>query len=91
LKCVFLGYGDGVKGYRLWCKDAKPPKVIVSRDVTFDEMAIVTPTCRQLEEASTSGGASPGGGSEAEQVTQRVTFEVETPVTESTTVDSQQQ
>ena len=89
LKCVFLGYGDGVKGYRLWCKDAKPPKVIVSRDVTFDEMAIVTLACRQLDEASTSGGASPGGGSEAERVAERVTFEVETPVTESTIVDSQ--
>ena len=89
LKCVFLGYGDEVKGYRLWCKDAKPPKVIVSIDVTFDEMAIITPTCRQLDEASTSGGASPGGGSEAERVAERVTFEVETPVTESTTVDSQ--
>jgi len=89
LKCFFLGYGDGVKGYRLWCKDAKPPKVIVSRDVTFDEMAIVTLACRQLDEASTSGGASLGGGSEAERVAERVTFEVETPVTESTIVDSQ--
>ena len=53
----------------MWCKDVKPLKVIVGRDVTFDEMANVTPNCRQLEEASTSGGASPGGGSEAEQVT----------------------
>ena len=68
LKCVFLGYGDGVKGYRLWCKDNKPPKVIVSRDMTFDEMAIVTPGCRQLGEASISGGVSTGGGSEAERV-----------------------
>ena len=75
----------------MWCKDVKPPKVIISRDVTFDEMAIITPTCRQLDEASTSGGASPGGGSEAERVAERVTFEVETPVTESTTVNSQQQ
>ena len=91
LKCVFLGYGDGVKGYRLWCKDFKPPKVIISRDVTFDEMTIITPTCRQLVEAPTSGEVSTGDGSEAEQVAQRVTFEVETPVTESTIVDSQQQ
>ena len=59
--------------------------------MTLDEMAIITPTCRQLAEAPTSSGASTGGGSEAEQVAQRVTFEVETPVTESTTVDSQQQ
>jgi hypothetical protein len=34
-KCTFIGYGSGVKGYRLLCADSK--KVIVSRDVTFDE------------------------------------------------------
>jgi hypothetical protein len=64
--------------------------VIVSRDVTFDEMAIVTPACCQLGKASTSGGASSSGDSEAEKVAERVTFDMETPVTKSTTVDSQQ-
>ncbi|KAH9705461.1 hypothetical protein KPL70_011882 [Citrus sinensis] len=37
LKCRFLGYPEGVKGYRLWCTDFKPPKCIISRDVTFNE------------------------------------------------------
>ena len=32
-KCVFLGYVDGVKGYRLW--DPTAYKVIISRDVIF--------------------------------------------------------
>lgn len=68
LKCVFLGYDDGIKGYHLWCKDSKPPKVIFSRDVTSNEMVIITPTCRQLEEAPTSGGVSTGGGYKAKQV-----------------------
>jgi hypothetical protein len=31
-KCTFIGYGSGVKGYRLLCADSK--KVIVSRNVT---------------------------------------------------------
>jgi hypothetical protein len=53
LKCVFLGYGDGVKWYHLWCKEDKPPRVIVRRDVTFDEMAVVTPGFLQLGEAPT--------------------------------------
>ncbi|KAL9422929.1 hypothetical protein AB3S75_035087 [Citrus x aurantiifolia] len=33
----FLGYPEGVKGYRLWCVDLKPPQCIISRDVTFHE------------------------------------------------------
>jgi hypothetical protein len=57
--------------------------VIISRDVTFDEMAIITTAC-QFGEASTSGGASLGCLLEAERVAERVTFEVETLVTEST-------
>ncbi|KAH9769644.1 hypothetical protein KPL71_012096 [Citrus sinensis] len=36
-KCVFLGYPAGVKGYKLWCTDIKPPRAIISRDVVFNE------------------------------------------------------
>ena len=38
-KAVFLGFNDGVKGFRLWCPDVR--KVVVSRDVTFDEAVMV--------------------------------------------------
>jgi hypothetical protein len=34
-KYVFLGYADGVKGYRLW--DPTAYKVVISRDVIFAE------------------------------------------------------
>lgn len=34
-KCRFLGYADGVKGYRLW--DPTAHKVVISRDVIFVE------------------------------------------------------
>lgn len=37
LKGVFLSYPTGVKGYKLWCTDLKPPRVIISRDVVFNE------------------------------------------------------
>ncbi|KAG8485974.1 hypothetical protein CXB51_019297 [Gossypium anomalum] len=32
IKCVFLGYKAGVKGYKLWCPENK--KVVISRDVS---------------------------------------------------------
>lgn len=35
IKCVFVGYPNGIKGYKLWCLDTQ--KFFVSRDVTFDE------------------------------------------------------
>ena len=41
-KCIFLGYASGVKGYRLWCSDPKSPKFIISRDVTFDELSMLS-------------------------------------------------
>ena len=38
-KMIFLGYPRGVKGYRMW--DPLEKKVIVNRDVTFDEMSVL--------------------------------------------------
>lgn len=37
LRCVFLSYADGVKGYKLQCTDIKPPRAIISRDVVLNE------------------------------------------------------
>ncbi|GJU24648.1 transposable element [Tanacetum coccineum] len=34
-KGIFMGYGEGVKGYRIWSPSER--RVIFSRDVTFDE------------------------------------------------------
>ncbi|KAF3665063.1 Beta-glucosidase 13 [Capsicum annuum] len=38
VKCLFMGYKPGVKGYKLWCPERR--KVIISRDVVFDETAM---------------------------------------------------
>jgi hypothetical protein len=35
-KCIFIGYKDGLKGYKLWNPEFK--KVVYSRDVVFREM-----------------------------------------------------
>ncbi|KAG8496701.1 hypothetical protein CXB51_007821 [Gossypium anomalum] len=39
IKCVFLGYKAGVKGYKLWCPENR--KVVISKDVVFDETAMI--------------------------------------------------
>ena len=41
-KCIFMGYGLGVKGYKVWCEKFR--MIITSTDVVFDENALVTPT-----------------------------------------------
>src|SRR6185369_1612417 len=35
IKCVFIGYGSGVKGYKLW--NPKTSKAFMSRSVVFNE------------------------------------------------------
>lgn len=37
LKCMFLGYPQGVNGYKLWCMEKGHPRVLISRDVVFKE------------------------------------------------------
>jgi hypothetical protein len=61
-KCIFLGYADGVKGYRLWCSDLKSPKFIISRDVVFDESAMLHPR----KESVVSTGKEEGTSKEVE-------------------------
>ena len=58
-KCIFLGYADGVKGYRLWCLDGKSPRCIISRDVTFDESAMLKPKeCQDAGKVEDQNGVS---------------------------------
>ena len=42
LRCLFLGYPEGIKGYKFWCLEDGYKKCLISRDVTFkeDEMAM---------------------------------------------------
>ncbi|KAH9723409.1 Integrase catalytic domain-containing protein [Citrus sinensis] len=39
VKWVFVGYPDGVKGYRVWCREAN--KCLISRNVQFNEVAMI--------------------------------------------------
>ena len=35
-RCIFIGYQDGLKGYKLWNLETR--KVVYSRDVVFREV-----------------------------------------------------
>lgn len=39
LKCIFLDFKLGIKGYRLWFPETN--NVIISRDIIFDESAML--------------------------------------------------
>ena len=51
VKCVFMGYPKGVKGYKLWKMKPGGLKFIISRDVTFDETRMRM-KCKDLETSS---------------------------------------
>ena len=36
LKCCFIGYPDGVEGYKLWCLEEGFKKCMIIRDVVFN-------------------------------------------------------
>ncbi|GJS07465.1 retrovirus-related pol polyprotein from transposon TNT 1-94 [Tanacetum coccineum] len=46
IKCIFLGYPDGLKGYTLWRLDDVNPKIIISRDVVFNESLMYKDTLK---------------------------------------------
>jgi len=47
---VFLGFKRGVKGYKLL--DSEDQKIVLSRDVTFDEPSVVKTSSSQHVEGS---------------------------------------
>jgi len=56
VECIFLGYASRSKGYRLWCSDPKFQKLILSRDVTFNEDALLSSGKQFFVSSCTSTG-----------------------------------
>ena len=54
VKCIFIGYPEGVKGYKLWKMEPGGSKFIISRDVTFDETCMRM-NSKDLETSSETG------------------------------------
>ncbi|RVW14253.1 Retrovirus-related Pol polyprotein from transposon TNT 1-94 [Vitis vinifera] len=72
MKCIFLVYATGVKGYRLWCTKDRTPKFIISRDMTFDESAMFG---QRKEFGDLAGTSKTNLGAN-----QKVEFEVDAPM-----------
>ncbi|GJY11449.1 retrotransposon protein, putative, ty1-copia subclass [Tanacetum coccineum] len=51
IKCVLLGYPEGVKGYRLYRLDNKSPKIVTSRNVVFNESVMYKDTLKDSGES----------------------------------------
>ena len=76
-ECIFGGYADSTKGYRLWDKDAK--RLVVSRDVVFYEEDDA-PSTQQQELVKEDAAAEEVVGAHKEE-----TPDVEEPSLTSTT------
>ncbi|XP_060202125.1 uncharacterized protein LOC132630572 [Lycium barbarum] len=46
-KSLFMGYAEGIKGYRIWSLD--PIKFVICRDVTFDKASMLDPEKASIE------------------------------------------
>ena len=58
-KCMFIGYSDGVKDYKLWFFKGNMSKVIISRDVVFRESKMyMTEGKESNEQSSNNKGVS---------------------------------
>ncbi|KAJ4726144.1 Retrovirus-related Pol polyprotein from transposon TNT 1-94 [Melia azedarach] len=68
-KGVFVGYGDGVKGYRIWSPSEK--RVILSRNVVFDKNSMFNSTVKSVVVSE--------NGSVEKQVEQQVTLDESEP------------
>ena len=58
LKCIFLGYPEGVKGYKLWCLEPGFRKCLISRDVVFNETEMVGLTNKEEGSAHSKDASS---------------------------------
>nr|GEZ68867.1 retrotransposon protein, putative, Ty1-copia subclass [Tanacetum cinerariifolium] len=54
IKCVLLGYPEGVKGYRLYRLDDESPKIVTRRNVVFNESVMYKDTLKDSDASNKS-------------------------------------
>ncbi|GJW87533.1 retrotransposon protein, putative, ty1-copia subclass [Tanacetum coccineum] len=75
IKCVLLGYPEGVKGYRLYRRDDESPKIVTSRNVVFNQSVMYRDTLKDsgagdksVEELQEDGDDEDAGDQETDQL-----------------------
>nr|GEX66090.1 putative leucine-rich repeat protein, plant-type [Tanacetum cinerariifolium] len=71
IKCVLLGYPEGVKGYRLYRLDDESPKIVTSRNVVFNESVMYKDTLNDSgadADKSEDGDDEDAGDQETDQI-----------------------
>ncbi|GKB93701.1 retrotransposon protein, putative, ty1-copia subclass [Tanacetum coccineum] len=79
VKCVLLGYPEGVKGYILYRLDNESPKIVTSRNVVFNESVMYKDTLKDFDEED--GDDEDAGDQETDQTPDLTDFswlEIET-------------
>ena len=54
MKCIFWGYPERIKGYRLWLKDSPGVKVIIGRVVIFNEFEMFSSKANPVDQVMNS-------------------------------------
>ncbi|GKD07101.1 retrotransposon protein, putative, ty1-copia subclass [Tanacetum coccineum] len=67
IKCVLLGYPEGVKGYRLYRLDGESPKIVTSRNVVFNESVMYKDTLKDFGADQEDGDDEDVGDQEIDQ------------------------
>ncbi|GJW53298.1 retrotransposon protein, putative, ty1-copia subclass [Tanacetum coccineum] len=67
IKCVLLGYPDGVKGYKLYRLDGESPKIVTSRNVVFNESVMYKDTLKDSGADQEDGDDKDAGDQETDQ------------------------
>ena len=77
VECIFLGYASESKGYRLWCPKSR--KLILSRNVTFNEDALLSSGKHSFVSSSTSTGNLQSTSEKVELEMKSATPDVDVP------------
>nr|GEZ93448.1 hypothetical protein [Tanacetum cinerariifolium] len=67
VKCVLLGYPEGVKGYKLYRLDDESPKIVTSMNVVFNESVIYKDTLKDSGADQEDGDDRDAGDQETDQ------------------------